>query len=160
MRELSTRTDVRVALVVLAVVAVGWRLLASPDTAGHGHGTVAVEPAAADAAGRVVTVELSEFRFGPTDLEVAAGETVTFRFVNTGRIAHEAMFGSPGEQEAWAAQPPHAHGQHGGGGTAITVGPGATEELTLTFPAAGTILAGCHLPGHYEAGMVQTVHVS
>jgi len=36
---------------------------------------------------------------------------------------------------------------------AIGVEPGRTKELTVTFDAAGSMLAGCHVIGHYAAGM-------
>lgn len=49
---------------------------------------------------------------------------------------------------------------HGGDDGGITVEPGDTGELTHTFEEAGTILIGCHEPGHYDAGMVVTVEVT
>lgn len=36
---------------------------------------------------------------------------------------------------------------------AMTVPAGETHELTRTFTEAGDILMGCHVPGHYAAGM-------
>lgn len=48
---------------------------------------------------------------------------------------------------------------HSGDGQAIEVAPGATGDLTYTFDEPGTLLLGCHEPGHYEAGMVATIVV-
>jgi uncharacterized cupredoxin-like copper-binding protein len=45
-------------------------------------------------------------------------------------------------------------------GDALLLEPGDTGELTHTFDEAGEILIGCHLPGHYEAGMKSTITVS
>ncbi|MCL6641156.1 MAG: hypothetical protein K6T92_07255 [Candidatus Rokubacteria bacterium] len=42
---------------------------------------------------------------------------------------------------------------------AVGVEPGATKELTVTFPNPGTILAGCHVAGHYLAGMKATIEI-
>lgn len=42
----------------------------------------------------------------------------------------------------------------------IAVEPGATGTLEYTFEQAGEILAGCHEPGHYEAGMVASMTVA
>lgn len=42
----------------------------------------------------------------------------------------------------------------------LTVAPGATEELTLTFDEPGETLAGCHIPGHYPAGMKAVITIS
>lgn len=39
----------------------------------------------------------------------------------------------------------------------IGVQPGATKELTVTFPQPGSILAGCHVAGHDAGGMKATV---
>ena len=38
--------------------------------------------------------------------------------------------------------------------------PGQTKELTVTFPAATSLLAGCHVAGHYAGGMKATVEVA
>jgi uncharacterized cupredoxin-like copper-binding protein len=44
-------------------------------------------------------------------------------------------------------------------GNAVKVGPGETAELTWRFDETGTLLYGCHEPGHYEGGMVGTIEV-
>ena len=36
---------------------------------------------------------------------------------------------------------------------AVWVNPGKTAEITTTFATAGTLIIGCHEPGHYEGGM-------
>jgi uncharacterized cupredoxin-like copper-binding protein len=43
---------------------------------------------------------------------------------------------------------------------AAVVEPGETGELTYTFDEVGEVEFGCHQPGHLDAGMVFTVHVS
>lgn len=41
------------------------------------------------------------------------------------------------------------------------VEPGQTETFDYTFASqAGEILAGCHEPGHYDAGMVAKITIS
>ena len=42
----------------------------------------------------------------------------------------------------------------------ISVKPGKTGKLTMTFQQAGMLEIGCHEPGHYEAGMKATVNVA
>lgn len=44
--------------------------------------------------------------------------------------------------------------------TVAPVQPGATDAFRYTFEQAGEILAGCHEPGHYEAGMVAGMTVT
>ena len=43
---------------------------------------------------------------------------------------------------------------------AITVEPGSSGEITHTFTESGTILIGCHEPGHWEAGMKSTIAIT
>ena len=38
--------------------------------------------------------------------------------------------------------------------------PGATGELVYTFTRPGTVLIGCHEPGHYALGMRAVITVS
>jgi uncharacterized cupredoxin-like copper-binding protein len=42
---------------------------------------------------------------------------------------------------------------------AVAVGPGETAELTYTFHEAGELIMGCHVAGHYLAGMRGTIIV-
>lgn len=37
---------------------------------------------------------------------------------------------------------------------------GATKTLTYTFGQPGTLLYGCHVSGHYQAGMKGTITVA
>ena len=40
------------------------------------------------------------------------------------------------------------------------IGPGEMKTLTWTFAEPGRYQFACHLPGHYEAGMVLEVEVT
>ena len=98
--------------------------------------------------------------FSPDHLSVKQGETVTFRFSNSGAQLHEAVIG---DQDAQAqAEMTMQHGGHSGMNMSNTVEvkPGETGQLTMTFDKAGDVLIGCHQPGHYAAGMRATVTVS
>ena len=35
----------------------------------------------------------------------------------------------------------------------LPIPPGETVVTTMTFPSQGSLLFGCHLPGHYAYGM-------
>jgi uncharacterized cupredoxin-like copper-binding protein len=100
-----------------------------------------------------MTIELSKTEF-------AVGETVVFEVTNAGEVAHEMYLGDEAAQAAHAEEMAEmggmGHDEPGG----VTVEPGATEELEYTFTEAGEILAGCHEPGHYEAGMVTALTVT
>jgi uncharacterized cupredoxin-like copper-binding protein len=113
----------------------------------------------------VIEVAMVDIAFEPDRLSVSAGTPVTFRFTNEGRIVHEATIGTPEEQEDHASEmetdDADAHGEHGDPDQAtISLDPGDSGELVYTFDEAGEYLIGCHVPGHYEAGMVVVVTVS
>jgi uncharacterized cupredoxin-like copper-binding protein len=42
----------------------------------------------------------------------------------------------------------------------VSVEPGQTQTLELTFARAGTLEVGCHVPGHWDAGMRGTITVT
>ena len=42
----------------------------------------------------------------------------------------------------------------------LQVPAGTTVETTYTFGRPGTVLLGCHVPGHYAYGMIGSVRVS
>ena len=113
-------------------------------------------PSAATRTIEVVTKD--PYEFDPEDVEVDSGETVTFVVTNEGDTEHEFVLGDEEYQEshdeAMAAGEMHHEGN------AVTVAPGATEEITWTFPAEGEVLYGCHVAGHYDAGMVGAIRVS
>ena len=116
-------------------------------------------PGSPTAATRTIEVVAEDpYRFDPEDLEVEPGETVTFVVTNEGRQEHEFVLGDEDYQESHAEE--MASGEMHHEGNAVTVAPGATEELTWTFPDSGEVLYGCHVTGHYEAGMVGAIRVS
>ena len=42
---------------------------------------------------------------------------------------------------------------------ALSLKAGETGSLSMTFADAGSLLIGCHEPGHYDAGMKATLTV-
>jgi uncharacterized cupredoxin-like copper-binding protein len=112
-------------------------------------------PADAQEADRIVEITaLDTMAFEPAAIELAAGETVTFRVTNAGQAAHEFTLGDA------AMQREHAEAMsHMPGGmphdlpNSIRLEPGETRELTWRFGAAAELEYACHEPGHYEAAM-------
>lgn len=106
----------------------------------------------------VKVVLTDAMRMDPAELKVRLGVPVTFQVTNTGKIEHEFYIGSEAEQTAHDAEmlagPMHEHLQ------GVGVAAGETRELTYTFQRASTVFAGCHVPGHYAAGMVATIVVT
>jgi uncharacterized cupredoxin-like copper-binding protein len=107
-----------------------------------------------------IEVTLSDaLRIEPATMKVPAGVPVTFVVTNTGVIEHEFVVGDEEAQAEHEAEMGGQTGMHQDEATAIGVSPGQTKELTLTFPAAGTTLAGCHVAGHYAAGMKAIIEI-
>jgi uncharacterized cupredoxin-like copper-binding protein len=170
----------------LAALLAGVFLLASacslPDLPGRGPsgGPAAAPPTrAAPAASRkpgptwatsapVRVVMNDRFRYRPNAIMVQAGRRVTFAVTNAGKLPHEFTLGDRAtqldherEMQLMPAMGGHAHTHtHGsaGGGT-LTVPPGQTRRLTWTFDEPGLVLYGCHVLGHWAAGMKGTIVV-
>jgi uncharacterized cupredoxin-like copper-binding protein len=112
---------------------------------------------------RTVEVAMTEFRFTPDHVTVAAGETVRLVFRNEGTVVHDAFLGDEMAQEDHEREmregAGHGPGTMGAGPGAITVEPGRTGTITHTFSAGERLLVGCHQPGHWAAGMKLAVTV-
>lgn len=121
---------------------------------------------------RTIEVTMTDMAFTPSELDVTVGETATFVFRNDGAVRHEAVFGTLAEQEAHHTEMAEMGGAHDGmeEGTmpheemtdlhSVVVEPGETIELIHTFDAAGSMMVGCHEPGHWEAGMKMDIDVT
>ena len=105
-----------------------------------------------------------QLRFDPSTLTVKAGETVQFQVTNTGKLEHEFVLGDQLMQDQHEQEMRGKGGMSGmqiGGTNAIDVAPGQLKTLTFTFPATpGIYLYGCHVTGHYAAGMHGTVTIT
>lgn len=106
--------------------------------------------------GETVTLTVRHSRFTPSTLEVRPGATVRLVVRNLDPIAHELIVGDQGVQDAHEAGTETTHGGEPG---EVSVPAGATVETTYTFGRSGTVLLGCHLPGHWAYGMRGTVRV-
>ncbi|MEE9177610.1 MAG: plastocyanin/azurin family copper-binding protein [Acidimicrobiia bacterium] len=130
---------------------------------GHAHESSFGSPADASDADRVIEVDANDdFSFGPAEIVVSAGETITFVVTNTGNLPHDFTLGDQHAQDEHAAE--MAEMMAGGDmahddPNAVVVEPGETKELTWHFSETGTFIIGCHQPGHYAAGMVGSVDV-
>lgn len=113
------------------------------------------DPATSAGAVHTVTATLSdEMAIEVSENEFMVGETVRFEITNTGVIVHEFYLGTAEEQADHAAEMEQMGGMGHDEPNGVAVDPGSTETIEYTFPEEGEILAGCHEPSHYEAGMV------
>ena len=147
---------------VLAVlVAGGLGLLGC----GGGGGTEDIgQPGDKANAKRVLEVQMTdEPRFIPAFLNVTPSETVTIRVTNKGTRIHEFVLGNEDDQderETLMKDMGSAPMNMADKPNAVTIDPGATEEITWAFPKDGTVLFGCHQPGDYGKGMKGEIQVS
>ena len=102
----------------------------------------------------VLTVHHSHF--SASTVHVHAGATVRFVVHNTDPIEHELIIGDAATQERHEVGTDALHDAPG----AVSVPAGTTRTTTYTFPAAGSLLFGCHLPGHWAYGMRGVIVIS
>ena len=117
-------------------------------------GACSDDPAASQ---RTVEISIRHSAFEPAKLEVARGTKVTFVLRNTDPIDHEFILG---DAEVQAAHERGTEAHHGAKPGEISIPAGATRRTTFVFDDAGTLIYGCHLPGHYDFGMRGTVEVT
>lgn len=111
---------------------------------------------------RTIEINIDGYHFVPDHFEVAAGETVRFMISNPDDIGHELFIGTAAEQAdrraSGVAEPSgSANVSHFGYG--IYLPAFSDGELDYAFSDDEDLLIGCHLPGHWEAGMVATIDV-
>ena len=132
----------------------------SPSAAPSPSAAASGSPGTSGSATRIEVKLTDQLKMDPATISVPAGVPVTFVVTNTGTIQHQFFVGDAAAQTAeeqamtgaTSAPPDSANG--------IGVNPGQTRELTVTFSAPGTSLAGCHIAGHYLAGMKSTITIT
>jgi uncharacterized cupredoxin-like copper-binding protein len=132
-----------------------------------------IQPGTAEAP-REVNVIASDYAFVPAIVRVVAGETVLIHVVNGGLEPHEAVIGDMAVQVAWEEAQARTVGHPPGPTPAVSVHPsqagirvfvasGQRVDVRWTVPArppadasadGGGWFVGCHIPGHFEKGMV------
>jgi uncharacterized cupredoxin-like copper-binding protein len=138
------------------------------SSGGHSHAEPLATPPkgiTAQTVSRSIAIDMDDqMRFTPSNLQVQAGETIRFVVRNTGKVPHEMVLGNEKtiqeHAELMKQAAPHAHDHGGADAAAITVAPGQTGELVVTFPEATTLQTACLIPGHYDAGMRGTIQVT
>jgi P-type Cu+ transporter len=148
---------VGIAVVALAIGAASLYFARSDM---GGAAAMSMERVSTQPFSRTIQVEATDaLRFVPDHLDVRAGETIAFEIRNSGAVPHEFFIGTAEEQleherEMASGAPMHAEpGQ-------IDVPAGQTVRLVYTFDQPGALEYGCHVPGHYAAGMRGTITIS
>ena len=93
---------------------------------------------------RIVAIAVDDFlNFTPGLVQVAIGETITFRVHNVGKAVHEFMVGPEAA----------AFGDKEGTPEVADIAGGKTAQVSYTFSGNGPFAFACHAPGHFEHGM-------
>lgn len=113
---------------------------------------------------RDIPVSINGMRFVPDHFEVRVGETIRFLVTNPTDLPHELYIGSMDEQLAHRTEVMHLTGrpqvramQQTGYGIYLLAHD--SGQFVYHFSAPGQIRIGCHVPGHWEAGMMATIDV-
>lgn len=154
----------------LALIALVSLVLAACSSAGATSAPSAVASAAtspgataspAASASTRIEVALTDSMAIELDMmTVPAGVPVTFVVSNTGSADHEFYLGDESAQLAHEDEMMSNGGMLHDEPEGISVAPGQTKEMTYTFTKAGMTLAGCHVAGHYAAGMMAQMTVT
>jgi uncharacterized cupredoxin-like copper-binding protein len=147
---------VRLSRLALVPVAV---LLVAACSSG-GSATTAPSVSASALATRVEVKLTDALRMEPGAMTVPAGVPVTFVITNGGATDHEFYLGDERAQAEHEQEMGAMGGMTHDEPEGIGLKPGETKELTYTFAAAGKALAGCHVVGHYGAGMKAEITVA
>ena len=115
-------------------------------------------PGTVDAPRNVAITMTDGLRFEPDRVRVEAGETIRFQVSNPTSIEHEMIIGDEHEQAHHGEEMMEGADMHDSP-SAVFLAPGGSKELTMTFMDAGELLMGCHVDGHYGAGMVGVITV-
>jgi len=128
----------------------------------------------AGAAKQQVEVQMKEFAFVPSAVTLKAGVPAEVRLVNRGVVEHEFMVYAGKPMAGMDPQKMHKElearsyfrglavqvegkakmvERMGKDLVMVTLAPGERVVLRFTPTKKGTFEMGCHVPGHYEAGM-------
>jgi uncharacterized cupredoxin-like copper-binding protein len=143
------------------VVALAVGAVALTATAGGSDIAVASVGGVRQTDRTVKLVAADQLRFEPGAITAHVGETIAFRITNTGTLDHEFVVGDEALQQQHEQEMASGQSMAMGGASAdsVDVPPGQTATLFYTFTKRGTLIYGCHVPGHYSAGMRGTITV-
>lgn len=103
-----------------------------------------------------VALTIRHSRFVPGEISVPAGTKVRFVVDNTDPIAHELIVGDRSVQDRHETGTDSHHGTVPG---EVSIAANSRASTTYVFDTPGTVLMGCHLPGHWSYGMQGAISV-
>ena len=141
-------------------LALGLSLLATPVSASGDHN----DDETPEVSRSIIVTLTDTLRYDPSIVFVEEGETVEFVLLNPTAAAHDFTIGdiktqikhelemAAGMSHDEDAEMPDGS-SHEDGSNAVAIPAGETRNLTVTFDEVGSVVMGCHVPGHWAAGM-------
>jgi uncharacterized cupredoxin-like copper-binding protein len=154
------RLAIAAVVVFAAPVAAG---CGGDDNKGDGGQAATPEPTATQtaaqpaAAGRALTIRMTEFAFDPKDASAKAGR-ITITAPNDGKVVHELVLLKTDEDPAALPKKGDEVDESTSVGELADVEPGSTKKAMFKL-APGKYAMVCALPGHYEGGMYGSLTV-
>ena len=125
---------------------------------------------------RTVIIVAKDYTYVPPIVDLVPGESVVLQVLNGGLVIHEVVIGGVDVQDAWEAAEGATAGAPPGPTPQVSVAPdvaglrivvksGERVDVPWTVPkdaatrdaASGGWFVGCHVPGHWQEGMVVPV---
>ena len=107
---------------------------------------------------KAITLELTDFAFGPSSVTIPAGQPVKITLENKGLVEHDFVIEKiDASMESMQDNGSEMHHMEGGASEAAVhaaVQAGGTSTLEITVAKPGTYQFFCSVPGHKEAGMI------
>lgn len=156
---------------VVIATAVGLGAQYARADAGHGQTPGIGAPGTESDVSRTIHVTLTENEFSLSELAVTPGETIKFVLTNVGEDLHEFSIATKEMHEAHQQEmmtmmetiKGHAAGMENSmdhdDPNSMFLKPGETKEMIWRFPRSASLEFACNIPGHYESGMVGTIHL-
>ncbi len=95
-----------------------------------------------------INVTMTDYKYDPAEVRVAAGQEITLTLKNTGSVEHEWVIMKVPATVPWGdADEPNVYWEQ-------EVAAGQSETVKFTAPSAGEYQIVCGQPGHIEEGMV------
>jgi len=98
---------------------------------------------------RTISIEVYEYRFAPSEINVKQGETVRLIVSNVGKKRHELMLDTLAHLKEYAKMRRSHPGMQHDDSNQITLYPGEQKELIWQFTEAGVVHFACPIPGHF-----------
>ena len=152
--NLITALSFNVAFISISCFLIRCSAIATSKSAPPSSSSPSVAPPQSAGGVRNVVVEVDDSRrIVPDKWQAQQGEAVRLIVVNIGQSKHELLVGPADELAGHVRSMSEPSTGHHGHNNAVSVEPGQTATMLLTFDAPGEWGMACLEPGHFDGGM-------